>query len=85
MGLVVIAEFHGKATDGRHESDTVTQVPHDVVAIGPEANDDSGTTEGKNPDGDSRLGPGNVARLPDLVDRSVRTDAVGDVVGAVDE
>lgn len=46
----------------------VIQVFYDVVVIGLEVNDDSGIIEGKNLDGDSRFGFGNVVCLLDLVD-----------------
>jgi hypothetical protein len=79
------SEFHGEATSRRHESYTVTQVSHDVVTICPEADDNTSTTEGENPDGNLSLASRDCAGLPDLVDGGVRTDSVGNIVGAVDE
>lgn len=79
------AKLHGEATRGRHEGDSVSKVAHDVVAISPETEDDTSTTKGKNPERHLSLLSGNITRLPDLIDGGVRTNSIGNIVGAVDE
>lgn len=39
------AQLHGEATRGRVKGEAVTQVAHDVVAVGPDTNSDGSTTE----------------------------------------
>ena len=79
------AKLHGETTGRRHKGDAVTQVAHDVVSISPQTNDNTSTTKGENPDRDIRLLDGKIALVPDLEDGGIRTDGVGDIVGAVDE
>ena len=63
----------------------VSEIAHDMVSVSPETDSDGNTTEGENPDGDVGLLLGDNTILPDLVDSSVGTDSVGDIVGTVDE
>jgi hypothetical protein len=64
------------------QSDLVTERAHNVVAICPETNDDTGTTECEDPERHGDLGA-NLRSRPDKVDGSIRTDGVGNVVGTV--
>lgn len=79
------AKFHGEATSRRHESHTVTQVAHDVITICPETDDNTSTTKSENPNRNLSLASRDCAGLPDLVDRGIRADSIGNVVCAVDE
>lgn len=78
-------QLHRETTSGRVERQSVTQVAHDVVSVGPDTEGDTSTTEAENPDWDFGLASGDRAGVPDLVDSGVRTDGVGDVVGTVGE
>jgi len=39
------AQFHGEASGGRVKGDLIAQIAHDVIAVGPQANNDCSTTE----------------------------------------
>lgn len=80
------AELHGETARGRLQGEAIAQVAHDVVAVGPDTDDEHGTAKDENPDGDLRLALGRErAVVPDLEDGGVRADGVGDVVGTVGE
>lgn len=66
------------------ESNLVTERAHDVVAVCPETDDDTGTTECEDPEWDGDLGA-DLGGGPDEVNGGVGADGVGDVVGAVGE
>lgn len=66
------------------QSQSVSEIAHDVVPVCPETNDDTGTTVGEDPDGHVGLlldGAG----VPDEVDGTEGSDGVGDIVCAVSE
>ncbi|GKT57916.1 hypothetical protein ColTof3_05255 [Colletotrichum tofieldiae] len=67
------------------KSQTVTEVAHDVVAVSPDTESNTNTTEAENPDGDFGLAAGENTGVPDLEDGGVGADGVGNVVGAVGE
>lgn len=80
------AKLHGETTGWRLEGEAVTQVPHDVIAISPDAEDEHGSAEAENPGGNGSLVTlGEHAGVPDLEDGGIGTDGVGDVVGTVGE
>jgi hypothetical protein len=79
------SKFHGEATGRRHESDTVTQVTHNVVTVCPKTEDNTSTAKSENPERDLSLASGDLARVPDLVDGGIRANSVGNIVGTVDE
>jgi len=58
------AKFHGETARWGVESDAVTELAHDVVAVEPETQGESDTAIGENPDGDGGLG-GDLVGLPD--------------------
>lgn len=78
------SQFHGEATRRRMQRQSVSEVAHDVVAIGPEANDDGDGAVDENPDGDRAFGR-EFAGAPDEEDGGEGAQRVGDVVGAVRE
>ena len=49
-------ELHRETARRRVQRDFVAQRAHDVVAVGPEADDDASAAEGKNPEGDRDFG-----------------------------
>jgi hypothetical protein len=49
-------ELHREPTRRRVQRDLVAQRAHDVVAVGPEADDDAGAAEGEDPEGDGDFG-----------------------------
>lgn len=57
------------------ERQTVTQIAHDVIAIGPESDDDSSTSIGKNPDWNRAFG-GKGRGTPNEVNGAQRSDGV---------
>lgn len=64
--------------------ETIAKIAHDVVAVGPKADDDSGGAEDEDPDGDGGF-LGQFAGVPDEVDGGEGADGIGDVIGAVGE
>ncbi|GAO47292.1 hypothetical protein G7K_1501-t1 [Saitoella complicata NRRL Y-17804] len=78
-------ELHGETTGGGVRGETVSEVTHDVVTVGRETDNDGGTTERENPDGDIGLGARNNTTLPNLVDNDKGTDSVGDIISTVSE
>ncbi len=62
----------------------VAQVPHDVVAVRPEADDDRSGPVHQEPDRHRRLLL-QLARVPDEINRRQWPQGVGDIVGAVRE
>ena len=75
-------KLHGETTGWGLESKAVTQVPHDVVTISPETNDNSSTTIGKYPDRNISL-LFDSTRVPNKIDGSKWTDSVRYIVGTV--
>jgi hypothetical protein len=62
----------------------IPKIPHDIISIRPQPNDDSGTTVSEHPNRDRALGRER-RRVPDQIDSGKGPDSVGDVVGAVSE
>ena len=80
------AQLHRETSAGTLQCDAVSQVPHDIIPIRPQANDQARSAKHQNPNGHIGLALGRQrAVLPDLENGRVRTDGVGDVVGAVRE
>ncbi|KAI6767583.1 hypothetical protein HG530_005592 [Fusarium avenaceum] len=92
-------KLHTETSSGRVKSQTVTKVAHDVVSVGPDTKSNTGTTKApiqlvliinhsenlQNPDWDRRFATLETTGAPNLVDGSIRTDSVGDIVGTVGE
>lgn len=66
------------------QREAIPQVAHDVVAVGPEADDEGPGAVAEDPNGHGRFGLDG-ARVPDEVDCGEGADGVGYVVCAVGE
>ncbi|RAL63483.1 hypothetical protein DID88_003903 [Monilinia fructigena] len=76
------SELHAKAARRRVKRETIPQVAHDVVAVGPETDDEGSGAVAEDPHGDGRFGLDG-ARCPDEVDGGEGADGVGYVICAV--
>lgn len=76
------AELHRETTRRRMQRNLVAESTHDVVAVRPETNDDTGTAKSQDPRWHGDTGA-NVVCLPDEVDCGVGANGIGHVVGTV--